>query len=132
MQTITSIDGLRNAIQLLKVEQAIKERQLKEQFNRTFESLKPVNVLKSTLNNIVSSPYLIDNILGITIGLVTGYLTKKIVAGISGNIVRRLFGLIIQVGVTKLVTQHPQDNTSSHQPIFQNIFRKKELNSKKP
>jgi hypothetical protein len=125
MQTITSIAGLKNAIQLLEAEEAIKGQLLKEQFYRTLESLKPVNLLKSTLKNIVSSPFLIDNILGITIGLATGYLTKKIVVGASGNIVRKLFGSIIQVGVTKLVAQHPEAIKSSGQFIYQNIHSKK-------
>lgn len=125
MQKITSITGLQNAIQLLKVEQARKEQLLKEQFYRTFKSLKPVNILKSTLNDIVSSPNLIDNILGITIGLATGYLTKKIIVGASGNIIRKLFGSIIQVGVTKLVAQHPEAIKSFGQFIYQNIPSKK-------
>jgi len=121
MQKITSITGLQNAIQLLKVEQARKEQLLKEQFHRTFESLKPVNILKSTLNDIVSSPNSIDNILGITIGLATGYLTKKIIIGTSGNIVRRFFGSIIQVGIAKLVAQHPEAIKSFGHFIYQHI-----------
>jgi len=48
--------------------------------------LKPVNLLKSTLKDITSSPYLIDNILGTTIDLATGYLSKKLVVRASGNI----------------------------------------------
>jgi hypothetical protein len=132
MQKITSIGGLRNAIHLLKVEQVVKEQKLKEQFYLTCESLKPVNLIGNTLKNIVQSPYLIDNIVGIGIGLATGYLSKKLVSGVSRSLVRKLFGTIIQVGATRLITQRPHDITSSRQPIFKNIFRKKEFNSKKP
>ncbi|MFA6923483.1 MAG: hypothetical protein WC223_04435 [Bacteroidales bacterium] len=130
MQEITTISGLKNAIQLLEVEQAANEHLLKEQFHHTYESLKPVNILKSTLHDIASSPYLINNILGTTTGLATGYLTKKIAVGSSKNIFRKLIGSVLQFGVTNVVAQHPDTIKSIAQFIFQNIFNKKETNSK--
>jgi hypothetical protein len=132
MENITSYAGLKNAIQLLEVEQAINGQLLKEQFYRTYESFKPINLLKSTLNDVASSPFLIDNILGTAMGLVTGYLSKKIFIGASGNIFRKLFGSILQFGVANLVAQHPDAIKSFGQFIFQHIFRKKEMNSEKP
>ena len=126
MQNITSITGLKNAIQLLKAEQAIKGQLLKEQLYLTYESLKPVNFLKGTLKNIVSSPYLIENILGNVLGLSTGYLSKKIVVGTSTNIVRKLFGSIVQSGVSGFIAKHPGTIKSVGHLLFQHIFRKKE------
>jgi hypothetical protein len=131
MQNITSAAELKNAIQLLEVEQAIKGQQLKEQFYLTCESLKPVNLLKSTLKEIASSPNLIDNILATTIGLATGYLSKKIFIGASGNLFRKLFGSVLRLGVTNVVAQHPNAVKTFRQLIFQHIFHKKERNSKK-
>jgi hypothetical protein len=49
MQNITSVNGLKNAIQLLEVEQDLQGQQLKEQFYITYESLRPVNLLRNTL-----------------------------------------------------------------------------------
>jgi hypothetical protein len=132
MVNITSTAGLKNAIQLLEAEHAVKGQLLKEQFYITYESLKPLSLLKSSLKEISSSPYLIDNILGSAIGLATGYLSKKIFIGKSGNIIRRLIGSLLQFGVTKVVAQHPDDIKSIGQFIFQHIFRKKEKNSEKP
>ena len=63
MQNITSATGLKNAIQLLEAEQADKGQLLKEQLYITVESLKPVNLLRSTLDDVASSPFLIDNII---------------------------------------------------------------------
>ena len=62
MQNITSTAGLKDAIQLLEVEQGIKEQLLKDQLYLTYESLKPVNLIRNTLKEISSSPYMIDNI----------------------------------------------------------------------
>ncbi|MDZ4203402.1 MAG: hypothetical protein U1C46_01170 [Bacteroidales bacterium] len=132
MQNITSSAGLKKAILLLEVVQADKEQLLKEQFFLICESVKPVNLLNSTLKNIASSPYLIDGILATTMGLATGYLSKKIVLGASGNIFRKLIGYTLQFGVANVVAQHPNVISSLGQYIFKHIFRKKELNSPKP
>ena len=126
METITSIAGLKNAILLLEAEQTVKGILLKEQFQLTFESLKPINILKNTLKEVSSSPLLIDNILGSVVGLATGYLSKKIVVGASGNIFRNMLGSILQFGVTNVVSRHPEGIKSIGQSIFQLLFRKKE------
>ncbi|MCK9399769.1 MAG: hypothetical protein M0Q51_07195 [Bacteroidales bacterium] len=131
MKNITSIAELKNAIQLLEAEQAIKGQQLKEQFYLTYESYKPVKLLNSTLKDIASSPYLIENIVGATVGLATGYLSRKIIVGASGGIFRKILGSVLQFGVTNLVAQHPDAIMSIGQFAFKHIFRKKEMNSKK-
>lgn len=125
MENITSTAELKNAIQILEVEQAIQGQLLKEQFYHLSESLKPVNILKNTFSDITSSPYLIDNILGTALGLATGFLTKKLVVGVPINLVRKLFGSILQFGVTKMVAQHPDAIISIGQFVYQHILRKK-------
>jgi hypothetical protein len=125
MQNITSAAKLRTAIQLLEVEQAINGQLLKEQFFITYESLKPINLLKRTLSYVVSSPFLIDNILGTAVGLASGYLSKKIVVGGSVSIVRKLLGSFLQLGVTNFVAKHPEAIKSVGQLIFHRIFDKK-------
>lgn len=129
MQNITSTAGLKNAIQLLEVEQAIKGQLLKEQFYIAYDSFKPVNLLKGALKNITTSPFLIDNILGTAMGLATGSLSKKIFIGTSGNMFRKLIGSILQFGVTNFVAKHPDAIKSFGQVIFQYFLRKKEKNS---
>ena len=107
MQNITSTALLRDAIKLLEEEQAVKEKQLREQFLITYESLKPANILKNTLKDIFTSPNLADNILGSFIGLVTGYLSKKVFIGRSGNKIRKLIGYVMQHGISRAVSHHP-------------------------
>ncbi|MGA2408622.1 MAG: hypothetical protein ABSF81_18000 [Bacteroidales bacterium] len=130
MQNITSIAGLKNAIQLLEIEQGIKGQLLKEQFYLTYESLKPINILKKTLKEISSSPYLIDNISGTAMGLASGFLSKKIFVGTSGNIFRKLIGSLLQFGITNVVTQNSDIIKSVGHAIFQHFLRKREMNSR--
>lgn len=126
MQTISSTADLKDTIQLLEIEQAIKKELLKEQFHITYESLRPINIIKNTLKDIAATPNLIDNVLGTVAGLASGYLTKKIVTGTSANIFRKLIGSVLQLGVTNVVAQHPDAVKSFGQFVFQQIFRKKE------
>jgi hypothetical protein len=128
MQNITTISDLKNAIQLLEVELDEKGQELKKQFYLTYDSLKPVSLLKSTLKDITSSPYLIENLVGTATGLATGYLSKKIVVGTSGNIIRKLFGSVLQFGVTNLVAQHPDTIKSFGQYVYQHFLKKKKVN----
>jgi hypothetical protein len=121
MQTITATKRLENAIQLLKIDQAIQKQLLREQFQITYESLKPANLLKSSLKEIVTSPDLITNILSNVIGLTTGYFSNKIVVGTSSNVIRRILGSLLQVGVTNTVTNHP-DAIKSIGMYFRNMI----------
>jgi hypothetical protein len=77
MEAITTSVELKNAIRILEIDQTLKEQLLKEQFYLTYESLQPVNVIKSALNEVTTTPYLTDNILGATVGLISGYISKK-------------------------------------------------------
>jgi hypothetical protein len=125
MQNITSAAELKDAIQLLEAEQSIKGQLLREQLFLTFESLKPINLLKNTLKEISSTPYLIDNISGTAMGLLGGFLSKKIFVGTSGNLLRKLFGSVLQIGVTNLVTQNSEIIKSVGQALIQHFFQKK-------
>lgn len=103
MQHITSGTGLTRAIQLLEAEQAAEGQRLKEQFNQTYQSFSPGNLLKANLRNAVSSPDLIQNVIIAGMGLATGYFTKNIVAGASSFLIRKL--------VSRLVVRHMRRKT---------------------
>jgi hypothetical protein len=126
MHTITSSAGLKEAIQILEAEQAIKGQELKQQFHLTYESLKPANLFMSTLNDITSSAGIMDKVLGTTAGLFSGFLSKKLFVGNSGNLFRKLLGSLIQFGVSNLVASHPEAIKTFGQFILSHINRKKE------
>jgi hypothetical protein len=125
MQNITSAAELKDAIQLLEAEQSIKGQLLREQLFLTYESLKPVNLLRNALKEISSTPYLIDNISGTAMGLLGGFLSKKIFVGASGNVIRKLIGSVLQFGVTNLVAQNSEIIKSVGQALIQHYFQKK-------
>ncbi len=129
MQNINSIEDLNSAIRLLETEQALNGKLFKEQFLVTYESLKPVNLLKSTMNEVTSSPFLINNLLGTVIGMGTGYVSKKIVTGSSSNPLKKLFGSILQFGVANIVSKNSEVIESFARSLYQRFFSKEEDDS---
>jgi len=131
MENIRCAAELKLAIREKQFEQEIQGKLLKEQFFGTFESLKPINMIKNTLSEITSSPYLIDNMLGAITGLVSGFISKKIAVGTSHNLFRKIMGSFLQFGVTNLVAQHPETVKTIGQFIIEKIFHKKEVKTLK-
>jgi len=130
MQNITNAAELKNAIQLLQEEELIKRQLLQEQLKITFESLKPINLLKKTVKDFSTSPELIDSIIGNVAGLASGYLTNKIFVGKSGNLLKKIIGVILQLGVTKVVSQYPDAIRSFGRFIIDYFLSKKDTDSK--
>lgn len=129
MQNIRSIAELKNSIQSLEVEQADKGQLLKEEFYTTIESFKPANLIANTLNSIEKSPYLIENILGSAVGLVTGFYSNKLIFNAQGNKLKKLIGVVLQFGVANLVARNQGTVRSIGQVIFKHLARKKRMNS---
>jgi len=124
METINSAAELKLAIQAKHFQHAIQGQVLKAELFITFESLKPINIIKNSLYEITSSPYLLDNMVGAIAGLVSGYVSKKIAVGTSPNLFRKIMGSLLQFGVTNLVAQHPEALKSFGQMIIEKIFQK--------
>lgn len=132
MQKIASVAELKNAIQELEVEQSEKGKLLKEQLFIIYKSLRPGNILISAVKDITSSPYLVDNILGAAMGLVSGIFTRKIFIGAPGNKIKKLIGHALQFGVINLVARHPRAIKLIGRSIIKRFTRKKRMNSIKP
>jgi hypothetical protein len=130
MQEINTETDLNFAIYQLERKQAEEGQLLKEHFFLAYERMKPANLFRNTISDVASSPFLIENIIGTVIGLGTGYLSRKIMVGASGNIFKKLFGLILQFGITNVVAQHPDRIKSIAGFIFKHIMHRKELNHK--
>jgi len=132
MQRITSTAGLRREIQLLEAEKAANGKLLKEQFVSTYESFKPASLLRSTLQDISSSPNLIENVIGTALGLGAGYLSRSILPGVTAMRFGKLLSPVIQVGVTNFVAKQSGNIRSAGELMLLRIFRKKRVETRKP
>jgi hypothetical protein len=99
-------DKLKESIRLLEIRQAKEGEILKEQLRITYESFKLVNLIKRSLNDITGSTELKNNLFGTVISIVSGFLTKKVVAGPKSNPFRKILGAMMQFGITTVIAKN--------------------------
>jgi hypothetical protein len=124
MKHFSYIAELKKSIHLLEEEQANKEKDLSEQFYEAYESLKPLNLLKSTIHDFISSPSLTEGSLNATMGIAAGLVSRKIIVGSSNNPFRKLIGSLVQLGITQKITQNPDKIKSIGHYLLNNILGK--------
>lgn len=127
MKLITTSAHLKLAIQELELKQANELILLKEQFNKTSESLKPINLIKSTFKHAVASPDLKANVFNAVIGLATGVVAKKLMIGKTINPLKKLLGVILEMTVANKVTKNADEIKSTGSTIFKKLFSKKDI-----
>ena len=120
------MDELRASIVLLEAKQAEEGALLKEQFKITYESLKPANLIKNALGELTDSTDFKPDLMGETLSLAIGYLSKKAVVGSSTNPLRKIFGTLLQMGVTSVISNNAEGIKSSAINLINNIFKKQE------
>lgn len=125
MQKITSISALKDAIGQLEEKQTASKQLFKTQLQLTVESLRPINLLRSTINEAFSSPDFINSVLGAAVGQTAGYVSKKVVVGRTRNPIRKLFGSILQTGIAALLTTYGDTIKETAIIIFKSFFNKK-------
>ena len=106
MKSPSETDALDEAIRRLQLKQKEELVLLKEQAHITYESLKPINLIKKTLHQVVASPEIKGNIASIVISLATGFLSKRAVMGTSTNPLKRVLGTMFQLGIANVVSKH--------------------------
>jgi uncharacterized protein (DUF2235 family) len=127
MHTITSTADLKKAIQLLEAEHAANGKQLKAHFYAAFETFKPVNLLRNTLKSITSSPNMLDNVLGTTLGLAAGFASNLLFKGMAGPALRKVISPVLQTGVTSFVAKNTGSFRSVAEIALLRIFRNKKV-----
>lgn len=126
MDKITNITELNQAILLLEAKQTLEGCMLKEQSKITYESLKPINLIKNTIKELASSPDFKADLINTSLGVVVGYLSKKLAIGETNNPFKQLLGTILQMGVTSVVAKNSDGLKSTVLNLIQTLFAKKE------
>lgn len=108
MQKISSSADLRAAILQLESNQAEEGKMLKEQFQRAYESIMPINLFKSTFSEIANSQELKNDVLNAAVALGAGFVSKKLFEGVSHSPVRKLLGTAVMFGISNVVAKNPE------------------------
>lgn len=108
MEKQTAVEALKESIRLLEIRQAEEGEQLKEQFRETYESLKLVNIVKSSIKDITESVEIKNSLFESIVSVLSGYLTKKLMISSKSNPFMKIVGLVLQFGVTNLVAKNAE------------------------
>ena len=124
MNKITTIAELKESIQELEIKQASDKALMVEEFKMTYENLKPINLIKNKITDIVTDPDLKKTMLDTTLSLAAGYLSKKMIVGSTHNPLKQLLGNLLQVGVTSYVSKNSEDIKSVVMSLVGNLMDK--------
>lgn len=126
MKKTSPNEQLQELINILEAKQAKEEALLIIQFKLTYESLKPISLIKSTIVELTSLSNLNGNFFDTAVSLVAGFISKKILIGSSHNPIKQIFGGLLQMGVTSFVSKNKDDIRTLIRKIIPNVFSKKQ------
>jgi hypothetical protein len=108
MENQTPVEKLKEAIRILEVKQSEEGLILKDQFRQTFESLKPSNLIKSTIKDLTSSSEIKNGIFETVFSLLSGFAARKMLTESKSNSSLNFLGSIIQYVVASLVAKNAE------------------------
>lgn len=126
MSKITNVSELKGSIRLLELKQAKELSMLKIQFLDTYESLKPLNVIKNSFREFASSPDFKGNLIGTALGLAAGFLSKGVIAGPAAHPIKKIIGTMVQLGISNVVARN-SDFLKNIPAILSNFLTKKKV-----
>lgn len=115
---------LKERISFLENRQGQQIVLLKEQAHTTFESLKPMSFLKDTIKDFTYQSDLKENIFDGIAGVTTGFLSKKLIVGITNSPVKKLVGTLLQIGITGLVTKNSSKIIAIGEVFLKHLFNR--------
>lgn len=116
MPNQNELTTLRNNIRLLEQQQLDQLVLMKEQFKQSYKSIQPINLIKNTLHDAASDTGIKNSLLDSVIGITTGYVTGKLLSGRAPNPIRRVLAGFIQFAVANLVANRSSNHRLSKQP----------------
>ena len=99
MKKIKASVLLKQLILVKETEHFVEGKLLNDHLHSTYESLKPINIIKNTFKEIISTPDLKKKVVDAAIGFTTGFVIKKIFTGNSHNPLTKLVGNILEMAV---------------------------------
>lgn len=98
------------AISHLEAEKRKKLQELKWQFELTMNSMRPMNIIKDTFQDMRASPEVKASFVTTAASLTGGYLSKKLLFGKSKSLFKTVIGYALQYGVSKFIAKKVTPN----------------------
>lgn len=125
MRSKNETDSLNELIILQELKYDTELELLKEQFHIAYESIKPVNLIKSVLHEVTASPEIKNDMASNVIGLGTGFLSKKLLVDGSHSPIKRVIGTVVQFAIANLVSKHSDTIKTIGGNLLNHFFNKR-------
>jgi hypothetical protein len=125
MKQIKPSELLIEEIRLLESKQAYELQLMRKQFYITAERLKPANLIANTLKEMITITATGNKFIDNSIGMATGFLSKKFLFGSSANPVKKIFGTLLQFGISNVVYKNTFAIKAIGGTILQAVFGKR-------
>lgn len=102
MKIYSKRDAIIEKINLLQVKQAEELVVLKEQFQITYDSLKPINFIKSTFHDVTTSKEIQTDLVNGALNLATGLISKNLLMSVVEKPMKKLLTTGIQFILNKI------------------------------
>ena len=120
MKKESEVELLKQEIRRMEIKQTSELEVIKSQLLISYESLRPINLLKNTISDIIASPKIKDGLINNAFGMTGGYLARMLLFGTSHNPIRKLAGMVSGSAISYWLT----NNTGSLKTIGENVFYK--------
>ena len=127
MRNKNETDSLNELILVMEKKHANDLELFKEQFHVVYNSLRPVNLIKGVFQDVTASSEIKNNLVNNAMGLGAGFLLKKILLGNSHHPVKRVLGILLQFGVTNLVSKKFPNIKSIGGSLVKSLFKKSHI-----
>lgn len=106
MKAEKATDKLARDLLLLEAKRSNDWDDLTEEVREGFESLRPINLIKSTVKEMTEAPDIKGGVGKVAIGMATGYLLKKIFFRSSHNPLKNIAATAFQTLATNIATRN--------------------------
>ena len=105
MEAIYTIDELNQKIKQLENRQDTEWDLIKEEIEDIKDNLKPINLIRNTVEEINETIGFKSHLVQSAISIGIGFLAKKLVVGKTHSTFKNIFGSLLQLVVTNLVSK---------------------------
>ena len=123
-QPIRNRKELEAAILELENRKRVQQLELKYQFNATWESLKPGNIIREGFQKLVHTKGLPEGMIKTAAGLSAGMLTKKLFFNSSSSILSKLVGTALDLTIAKTAVNNTDKIKAYAIATYNNLFKK--------
>jgi len=104
----TPYSDLKEAILALEKEQALKGQVLRDQVKATYESLKPLNLIKNTLSSLTESVEVKNSLFEILVAMTTGFVARKSILGNKPRSPLTQAGVFLLTSLNSYISRNPE------------------------